>query len=140
MSSVTEADLRAQESRLLTAMLQNDATVLSSLFDREYVFTSAGGAVWDRDKALQDFADPTYSVGKLDVELERVIPLTDAGVVVGRSRVAGRVRGVSVSGVYRFTRVWRRNGDRWTILATHTSVAEPPADEVGGSRSCRTRG
>ena len=120
-----EADVRAQEARLLAAMRGRDFAALSRLFDREYVFTSGSGEVWGRERALQDFADPGLSLGTLEVELERIIPLADAAVVTGRSRVAGRAGGVSVSGVYRFTRVWRFASGEWTILATHTSLAQP---------------
>jgi hypothetical protein len=97
--------------------------VLSRLFDREYVCTSGSGEVWGRDRALQDLADPEISLERLEVELERVIPLADAGVVTGRSCVVGRAGGAAVSGLYTFTRVWRRVQGEWAILATHTSLA-----------------
>ncbi|MCS6939424.1 MAG: nuclear transport factor 2 family protein [Roseiflexaceae bacterium] len=80
-----------------------------------------------REQALQDFSEPGFTPGRIEVELERVIPLVDAGLVTGRSRVAVTVGGASISGVYRFTRVWRRANGEWRILATHTSVEETPA-------------
>lgn len=123
MTGEAEGELRAQEARLLAAMRERDFGVLSRLFDREYVCTSGSGEVWGRNRALQDLADPETSLERLEVELDRVIPLADAGVVTGRSCVVGRAGGVSVSGVYRFTRVWRRAQGEWTILATHTSLA-----------------
>jgi hypothetical protein len=125
MTSAPEDELRTQEARLLTAMREHDFGALSRLFDREYVFTSDSGEVWGRERALQDFADPGFSLGQLEVELERIIPLAEAGVVSGRARVAGRAGGVSVSGVYRFARVWRLVRGEWTILATHTSLGQP---------------
>jgi hypothetical protein len=125
MSSPAEADLRAQEAKLVAAMLARNLTALSALFDAEYVFTSGNGGVWGRDRALLDFNDPGYRLDRLKVEVERAIPLAGGGVVVGRSSVAGQAGGASVSGCYRFTRVWRFAEGKWTILATHTSVALP---------------
>jgi ketosteroid isomerase-like protein len=122
MTCTHEDELRAQEATLLGAMRAHDLDALSRLLDREYVYTSGSGEVWGRERALQDFQDPTFSLGQLEVELERILPLADAGIVTGRSRVAGTARGVSVSGMYRFTRVWRRVNGEWTILATHTSL------------------
>jgi hypothetical protein len=103
-------------------MREHDLVALSRLFDREYVCTSGSGTVWGRERALRDLGDPGLSLGRLEVELERVICLVDAGVVTGRSRIVGRAGGVSVSGDYRFTRVWRRVKGEWAILATHTSA------------------
>jgi ketosteroid isomerase-like protein len=122
MTGTRQHELRAQEATLLDAMQAHDVDTLSRLFDREYVYTSDRGEVWGRERALQDFGDPAFSLGQLEVELERTLQLADAGVVTGRSRVTGTVRGVSVSGVYRFTRVWRRLNGEWTILATHISL------------------
>jgi hypothetical protein len=126
MNGESEGELRAQEIRLLTAMQDRDVGVLSRLFDREYVCSSGFGEVWGRDRALQDVTDPDTWLEQLEVEIDRIIPLANAGVVTGRSCVAGRVAGVPISGVYRFTRVWRRTQDEWTILATHTSLARAP--------------
>jgi len=122
MTGTREDDLRAQEAMLLGAMRAHDLNALSRLFDREYVCTSGSGEVWGRERALQDFEDPAFSLEQLDVEIERILPLVDAGVVTGGSRVVGTARGVSVSGLYKFTRVWRRANGEWTIIATHTSL------------------
>lgn len=126
MTSVSEAELRAQETRLLTAMRRHDMPVLSALFDPEYAVTSSRGVIWGRERALQDFLDPAFSLREVEIEVERVFPLADAGVVIGRSRISGEAGGGSVSGAYRFTRVWRRAEAAWTILTTHTSRSDPP--------------
>ena len=128
MTSGLEVELGAQEAKLLTAMRERDLRALSELFDPEYACTSSSGEVWGRERALQDFADSEAGLEQVEVELERIIPLVDAGVVTGRSHLAGRAGGFSVTGVYRFTRVWRRSGGQWTILATHTSRAKAPGD------------
>jgi ketosteroid isomerase-like protein len=125
MTSAPEVELRALEASLLAAMREHDFPALSQLFDHEYVFTSGSGEVWGRERALRDFADPGLSLRHLEVELERIIPLVDAGVVIGRSRVEGAAGGASVSGVYRFTRVWRRVTGKWTVLAVQTSRTQP---------------
>ncbi len=127
MSSAVETEVRAQEAQLVTAMLSRDLNRLSDLFDAEYVYTSGGGSTWGRARALQDFADPGLRLDELKVEVERVIPLQNGGVVTGRSRVSGQVAGRSVSGSYRFTRVWRLAEGKWKIVATHTSAAGPPS-------------
>ena len=121
-----ESVLRAQEARLLAAMRTRDLDMLLQIFDPAYVFTSGSGRVWGCEQALQDFRDPGFWLDQLEIVVDRVIPLPGAGVVIGWSRVAGWAGGASVSGQYRFTRVWRFADGKWTILAAHTSPCNFP--------------
>jgi ketosteroid isomerase-like protein len=116
-----DAALRAAEQELLSAVRSRNLARLSRLFAPEYVFTSGSGQTWGRDHALGEFDSPDLCITKLAVEVDKVIQLRDAGVVTGRSHVEGRIGATSISGIYRFTRVWRRSWGRWVIVATHTS-------------------
>jgi ketosteroid isomerase-like protein len=118
-----EADVREQERLLASALNARDVGVLSRLFASDYVFTSASGQTWGRDRAIADCADPRLSVERLELDVERVIVLAEAAVVVGRSEVKGSIGDESLSGAFRFTHVWRREDGRWQIVAGHTSQA-----------------
>ncbi|MEW6363165.1 MAG: nuclear transport factor 2 family protein [Acidobacteriota bacterium] len=121
MVTVDARALLVQERELLSAMRSRDLPTLSRLLAREYVFTSGDGEVWGREHALSDFTRVDFCLTKLDVEVDRIILLRGGAVVTGRSEVDGKVGGRSISGCYRFTRVWKRTGRRWVIVATHTS-------------------
>jgi ketosteroid isomerase-like protein len=47
--------------------------------------------------------------------------LGDAGLVTGRSEVEGNTGEHKLSGLFRFTHVWRRSGGEWQLVAGHTS-------------------
>jgi ketosteroid isomerase-like protein len=116
-----ELELREQEQVLAPALEGRDVDALSRLLAPDYVFTSAQGETWRRDRAMADFADPRLRVGHIRVDVDRVIALGEAGLVTGRSEVEGNIGKHSLSGVFRFTHVWRRSGGPWQIVAGHTS-------------------
>jgi ketosteroid isomerase-like protein len=122
-TSRLELELRRQEQALASALRARDVDALSRLLAEDYVFTSAQGETWGRDRAIADLTDPRASVTGIRVEVERVVALGEAGVVTGRAEVQGYIGGHALSGVFRFTHVWRRWGGDWQIVAGHTSPA-----------------
>jgi ketosteroid isomerase-like protein len=123
--STRSFELRGQEQVLASALKACDVDALSRLLAATYVFTSAQGETWGRDRAMADLTDPQSSVAQVAVVVERVLPVGEVGVVIGRSMVEGQIGERSVSGVFRFTHVWRRRDDQWEIVAGHTSPAGP---------------
>jgi ketosteroid isomerase-like protein len=118
-----EFELRAQEQVLASALRARDVDALSRLLAKDYVFTSAQGETWGRDRAIADFTDPRGRVAHIRVDVDRVVALGEAAVVTGRSEVKGHIGEHSLSGVFRFTHVWRWWDGDWQIVAGHTSPA-----------------
>lgn len=109
---------------MTSALELRDVRALSGLFADDYVFTSAQGETWGRDRAIVDVTDPRLDIRHLRVDLERIVPLGDAAFVTSRSEVDGRVGEEVVSGIFRFTHAWRWRGCRWQLVAGHTSRVE----------------
>ncbi len=108
---------------LSSALRARDVDALSRLLAADYVFTSAQGETWGRDRAMADLTDPQLSVALIAVDVDGVVALGEVGVVTGRSEVDGHIGERSISGVFRFTHVWRRREGEWEIVAGHTSPA-----------------
>lgn len=121
----TEQELRAQEATLTDALRRCDQEVLSRLLAPDYRFTSARGDTWGWGQAVAEMTDPRFEIQDIRVEVEGVVPLHGAGIVTGRSEVDGRIGSQILSGVFRFTHVWRQSGKGWQIVAGHTSRVQP---------------
>jgi ketosteroid isomerase-like protein len=118
-----DLELRSQEQVLASALRARDVDALSRLLAADYVFTSAKGETWGRDRAVADFIDPRLSVAHIAVDVDRVVALGEVGVVTGRSEVEAHIGEHSLSGVFRFTHVWWRCEGGWQIVGGHTSPA-----------------
>ena len=116
-----DVELKRQEEALATALAAGDGDTLSRLLAADYVFTSATGETWGRDRALADVADPAFCAARVTSEVERVVSGSDVALVTGRSFVEAHVGERSLSGVFRFAHVWRQSAGGWQLAAGHTS-------------------
>ena len=122
-----ECELRGEEEVLASALRARDVGAFSRLLAQGYVFTSAKGETWGRDRAITDVSDPQLRIAPLAIVVEHVVPLGEVGVVTGRSKVEGHIGERSISGAFRFTHVWRRYNEQREIAAGDTSPAPPTA-------------
>lgn len=117
--AAAEADLRECERRLTTALAAHDIGVLSRIYAPDYVFTSAQGETWGRDRAMEEITDPELIVDRISIEIERIDAAT--GTVAGRSEVAAHIGPRDLSGVFRFWHTWRKSPDGWQLVAGRTT-------------------
>lgn len=119
-----DAEIVDLERRLRRAQLDADVQALDALISADLLFAGPDGAPATKAQDLQ--AHATRAVRFLSHEPEelRVRRVGEACAIASlRARLTVEVGGASVSGVYRYTRVWAREGDGvWRVVGGQVSA------------------
>jgi ketosteroid isomerase-like protein len=114
--------LHACESALRQAQLTSDVRELDRLIDDDLVFTGPNGLIYGKEDDLDAHRNGTIRITRLEPSEERIQNFGDIAVVSVRMEMSGTFEGRPFSGPSRYTRVWRRHGDSWRIVAGHVSA------------------
>jgi hypothetical protein len=118
----SDASLRACETALRRAQLAGDAGELDRLLDDALVFTGPDGAIYGKADDLDAHRKGLIRITRLDPSEERVQRFGDIAVVSVRMEMIGTFQGSAFAGPFRYTRVWRKQGASWRIVAGHVSA------------------
>ena len=120
-----ETSLRACELALRQAQLASDVQELDRLVDESLVFTGPNGAVYGKEDDLDAHSRGLIRITRLEPSEERIQLLGDLAVVNVRMEMTGTFEGAAFAGPFRYTRVWRKKGDQWRVVAGHVSAVLP---------------
>ena len=118
----SEASLRACEEALRKAQLAGDVRELDRLLDDALVFTGPNGAVYSKLDDLDAHRRGLIRITRLEPSEERIQRFGEIAVVIVRMQMSGTFEGQAFAGPFRYTRVWRADGDAWRIVAGHVSA------------------
>jgi ketosteroid isomerase-like protein len=118
----SDDSLLACESALRQAQLKSDVREFDRLIDDELVFTGPNGLVYGKQDDLDAHRSGAIRITRLEPSEERIQNFGDIAVVSVRMEMSGTFEGAAFSGPSRYTRVWRRHGDSWRIVAGHVSA------------------
>ncbi|HMG69984.1 MAG TPA: nuclear transport factor 2 family protein [Gemmatimonadaceae bacterium] len=118
----SEASLRACEAALRRAQLSSDVQELDRLVDDALVFTGPNGGVYGKKDDLDAHRRGLIRITRLEPSEERVQRFGHIAVVSVRMEMSGTFEGAAFAGPFRYTRVWRAQGDGWRIVAGHVSA------------------
>jgi hypothetical protein len=118
----SEASLHACEMALRRAQLTGDVGELDRLVDDELVFTGPNGAVYGKQDDLDGHRRGIIRITRLEPSEERIQHFGNIAVVSVRMEMSGTFEGAPFAGPFRYTRVWRADGDSWRIVAGHVSA------------------
>jgi ketosteroid isomerase-like protein len=121
-TTLAASRVHAVEVALRRAQLASDVAALDALIDDELVFTGPDGAVYSKKDDLEAHQGGMIRILQLDPSDERVQDFGDIVVVSVRMEMRGSFKGEEFGGPVRYTRVWRRSGDAWRIVAGHVSA------------------
>ena len=104
------------------AITQRDLPALESILAKAAVFTTATGRVMERAAVLEMLAKPETHYES--VESQDVVRRLAGNVVVetGLVKVRGKLKGLPIDEVQRYTDVWQKEDGRWRLIAEHTSL------------------
>ena len=121
-SSVPPDIVRA-EARLRLAQLTADVSALDALIAPDLLFTGPDGELATKAADLAAHASGVVRFREHEPEELRARPIgTQVVVTTLRARLGVEVDGRLVRGVYRYTRVWAREGEtEWHVVAGHVS-------------------
>jgi ketosteroid isomerase-like protein len=126
LSGAPDPEVVALEAALREAQLAADVQKLDELIAEELLFTGPDGNLGTK---AQDLA--AHRAGA--VRFREHVPLElcvrrvggDVAIAALLAKLVVEVGGATVSGKYRYTRVWAREGDAWRVVGGH--VAAVPA-------------
>lgn len=118
---VVEQELMNLERELMQAGIKRDIQVLDRAVADDYTYTAPDGMVMNRSQARAVFMSGDYVIESGDLDDMKVRIYGDTAVVTGRSTEKSKYKGQDVSGQYRWTDVFVKQGGRWRVVATHVS-------------------
>ncbi|RQS19964.1 nuclear transport factor 2 family protein [Burkholderia sp. Bp8992] len=109
------------ETALRAAMLVNDIDALDALLDDELVFTVPTGQVISKEDDLSAHRSKLLRLEKLDVHEMRACAIEAMILTTTKATLAGHFDGAAFNGTFAYTRLWRRSGAGWRVVAGHAS-------------------
>lgn len=110
------------EQRYRQAALDGDAAYVKKLLATTYVGTGPDGAVSNRMQTITAYE--TGAIKFTDIELDDMQGMaygTNVVVINARAVVKGKFDDRDISGNYRYTRVWIKQGSKWLAIAFQAS-------------------
>jgi len=113
--------IEPSETALRAAMLANDVEALDALLDDDLVFTVPTGQVISKEDDLAAHRAKLLRLDTLDVIEMRASAVDEMILTTTRAALAGRSDGAAFTGTFAYTRLWRRSGAHWRVVAGHAS-------------------
>ncbi|KWO45415.1 DUF4440 domain-containing protein [Burkholderia sp. MSMB1459WGS] len=113
--------IESSETALRSAMLANDVDVLDALLDDDLVFTVPTGQVISKEDDLAAHRAKLLRLDTLDVHEMRACAIDGMILTTTRATLAGHFHGTAFAGTFAYTRLWRRSGAHWRVIAGHAS-------------------
>lgn len=122
---MTRAAIKHGEEQLRQAMLAGDVDALDRLIHDKLLFLGPTGAIATKAEDLENYRRGRQRITKVEPR-ELAIELfgDDIGVVTVLTELEGVFDEKPFSGTYRYVRTWRRDGERWQIIAGAVMAAE----------------
>ena len=112
------------EDALRAAMLSNDVAALAELLDDDLVFTGPDGRVLTKEDDLSAHREKLLRLDRLDIDETRAHCIGEMILTTTQAALAGYFGSMAFDGVFAYTRLWRRSGTVWRVVAGH-------ADKIG---------
>ncbi|KML57558.1 cytochrome P450 [Burkholderia cepacia] len=109
------------EAALRTAMLANDVDALDALLDDALVFTVPTGQIISKEDDLSAHRAKLLRLDQLDFHATRACAIDEMILTTTKATLAGRFDGTAFDGTFAYTRLWRRSGAGWRVVAGHAS-------------------
>ena len=121
--SSLESLIQKLDDDLMEATRSLNLTFLENIFSEKYVCLASDGSIWGKEKALNDFKNPSFKLFKSDVQNRQITMHHDTAIITGIGIFEGIIDDKSISGQSFFMRVWHKEEDIWIIMAVHASRA-----------------
>lgn len=111
------------EEVLRQAMLESHLEKLDRLIDESLVFTLPTGDIITKEMDLNSHRSGIQKLAQLEPSDQKIFIHDDVAIVTVKMRMAGSYDNNPFSGVYRYTRVWKKINKDWKIIAGHASTS-----------------
>ncbi|WP_354165243.1 nuclear transport factor 2 family protein [Burkholderia sp. 567] len=115
------AVIEPYEAALRAAMLTNDVDALDTLLDDDLIFTVPTGQVIAKHDDLSAHRAKLLRLDALDIQEMGTKMIGEMILTTTKAMLAGRFDGTAFNGMFAYTRLWRRPGSNWRVVAGHAS-------------------
>ncbi|WP_028103685.1 nuclear transport factor 2 family protein [Pseudoduganella violaceinigra] len=105
------------EEALRTAMLSNDVDALETLLDDALIFIGPTGDQVSKSDDLFSHRKRRLKLQALSVLSLQAVPLDTFIFTAMKAALVGHFDSMAIDGTYAYTRLWKRDGERWRIVA-----------------------
>lgn len=105
------------EEELRLAMLHNDVKKLDELIDDSLVFTTPNGGVVTKQMDLDAHRAKIQTMTSMSASEQIIQTYESCAVVSVKMEIEGMYNETSISGSYRYLRVWSKINDRYKVIA-----------------------
>lgn len=105
------------EERLIEAMKASDVATLDTLISDELIFTGHNGQFFTKEADLAAHRSGDIKMFEIVVGELYMKQFDDVVIVSVRKEISGSFFGSVEVGIFRFTRVWKRYGNSWKVIA-----------------------
>ena len=121
------AELMKMEHDMLAALLKKDAATFGKHFSDDVVLTTPNGAVQTKAQLLDDVKSGALVLEASTISDMKVKVHGDAAVVTYITTDKGKYKGQDISGRFRWTDVFVRQGGAWQLVAAQGTPIQAPA-------------
>jgi uncharacterized protein (TIGR02246 family) len=123
-----DAEILALEAAIRTAQLTADVQALDRLIADDLLFTGPDGQLATKAQDLAAHRSGALRVREhIPTELRIRRLGNDAAIVALRAQLTVDVQGTTVTGTFRYTRVWAREEGQWHVAGGHVAPSPDPA-------------
>ena len=119
------ATLARLEADWNDAHVRGDAAVLERLFAEDVVVVVPGMRVMTKADAVGMLASGRMTFDRYETSETKFRVYDTTAIVTGRLRRTRVIAGATVDDDWRFTKVYSRRADRWTVVSFHASNTAP---------------
>ncbi|HKG69495.1 MAG TPA: nuclear transport factor 2 family protein [Segetibacter sp.] len=113
-----EQTLKRIEQEMTDDLIKGDASAFERYLADDYIFTAPDGRVISKPQSVSDISSGDLKIESLKFDAMKVRFYGNIGLVTYQTTDKGKLKGNDISGLYRWTDVFMKQGGRWKILAT----------------------
>jgi ketosteroid isomerase-like protein len=125
MDIAAQREVIATDDRRIDALRRADTATLDKIYQYDYTLVTPTGAIRSKADQLRELASGQFRYETLEVTERTVRVYGDVAVLVEREKTRIVNAGRPLGGDTRFTRVYRRFGTEWRVIATQGSFIRP---------------
>lgn len=113
------------EEELRQAMLNNDVEVLERLIHDDLVFIPPDGSLATKEIDINIYKNKIQKISVLEPSEQLIKLFDDEAMVSVKMNIEGNINDISISGVYRYIRFWKRIDNSWKIIGGSVTIVNP---------------
>lgn len=113
------------------AELTGNTTTMATMLSEDYLGIYGDGTLATKAETIDSFKKGTTKFSHIHTWDRKIRVFGSTAVVVSKAQVTGEHDGESLSGYYRYTRVYHRHNGVWQIVSFEASASRPPKQDQG---------